>query len=623
MINYDEFADYIRRYAQHHMEENSDLVKFMGNSSNVLDSEINLLAADHQVVISQISGKDFIFVVASYVENFANIYKRIEANVAIPFPNFNDISKHVPHDIATPVPAADIIYKLLDLGHPEENIAVLYSISLAKGIPALLFPSTMPMTSLVDSALNKIQNLMKKEEVHDYFLKKLSISNPGKELSVKNFFSQFCTKPQDAMKVLQNTGDSFYYWSQFCYFLKQDYVKVKDFTIEDINILQSVGIIEVATSYYKTKATERVQKEGAFKILDQLLQNPPYYYNMTDITKFKDSNGVLLLGQYNEKELQSYLEHATHESIGNELPKLLIFKVNENEGYFILKEKVMPLIIRLSSDARVLVRESLIKMWYKYMLDWDSLPEMKDNEAFERCLDRELLDCQPVLYSLLNASFLPVITFEDQTPGHLTLYRNGSMIPLSELLMLNRQELYSDARIKLPFWYTIPVISWIFALINRKPKSQKNKKQKSATATLLEERRKEEEKKNAEKDLKDRGDPKKDRKRQLRKSALEAEKQLVPETSSLDRELEGYLHEWNDRIGKQNFDNLTTDVNALIRDYLRKVLRTLKSETLTMARIRSLAESLVNSPSMMKIHNQPALQRYIELYLVKLVKNLP
>ena len=124
MINYDEFADYIRRYAQHHMEENSDLVKFMGNSSNVLDSEINLLAADHQVVISQISGKDFIFVVASYVENFANIYKRIEANVAIPFPNFNDISKHVPHDIATPVPAADIIYKLLDLGHPEENIAV-------------------------------------------------------------------------------------------------------------------------------------------------------------------------------------------------------------------------------------------------------------------------------------------------------------------------------------------------------------------------------------------------------------------------------------------------------------------------------------------------------------------
>ena len=91
----------------------------------------------------------------------------------------------------------------------------------------------------------------------------------------------------------------------------------------------------------------------------------------------------------------------------------------------------------------------------------------------------------------------------------------------------------------------------------------------------------------------------------------------------MDRELKGYLHEWNDRLGKQNYDNLTEDINSLIRDYLRKVLRSLKTESFSAERVSSLAQSLVDSPSMIKIKNHPALKRYTELYLVKLVKNIP
>ena len=118
-------------------------------------------------------------------------------------------------------------------------------------------------------------------------------------------------------------------------------------------------------------------------------------------------------------------------------------------------------------------------------------------------------------------------------------------------------------------------------------------------------------------------DPKLSRKQELRKSAAEIEKKLVPESSTLDRELKGYLHEWNDRLGKQNYDNLTEDINSLIRDYLRKVLRSLKTESFSAERVSSLAQSLVDSPSMIKIKNHPALKRYTELYLVKLVKNIP
>jgi hypothetical protein len=56
---------------------------------------------------------------------------------------------------------------------------------------------------------------------------------------------------------------------------------------------------------------------------------------------------------------------------------------------------------------------------------------------------------------------------------------------------------------------------------------------------------------------------------------------------------------------------------------MRKTLRSLRTEAFTYDRIKSLADSLVSSPSMMQIKNHPALKHYIELYMVKLIKNLP
>jgi hypothetical protein len=359
-----------------------------------------------------------------------------------------------------------------------------------KGVPSILFPSNIPVSVLVSTALGKLQHLLAKGESHDYFLKKLSISNPGKELSIKSFFAQFVAKPEAALDVIKDTGETFYYWSQLFFFIKQDYTKLKDLTPEDTNILQAVAIAEIATSYYKSKASERQVKNEAFEVLDRLLKNPPYYHSMSDILKMKDPSGVLLLGQYKEDELKAHLDFLTTESQPNELPDLLIFKVSEDEGYFICKDKVMPLIIRLTNDARVLIRESLVKQWYKVLLDFETLPEMKESAAFERCLERELSSCEPILYGLLGSNFLSVIAFDDHTPGRVALFRDGMLVPYSEMLMLSRAEIYSDAKIKLPFWYGLPVISWLMSILLKKPKAKKPVKKppvKTATRTLTDE----------------------------------------------------------------------------------------------------------------------------------------
>ena len=255
---------------------------------------------------------------------------------------------------------------------------------------------------------------------------------------------------------------------------------------------------------------------------------------------------------------------------------------------------------------------------------FETLPEMKEQQAFENCLERELRVIAPILYGILHSSFLPVLAFDDQTPGKITLYRDDMLIPYSELLLLNRQEIYSDAKIKLPFWHSIPILSWIMSFIVKKSKARRDKDaKKTSSQKMIQEEKENADKKKQELDSKDLGDPQKNRKRVVRQQASEVEQVLVPANSTLNRELDSYLHEWNDRLGQKSHDNLTEDVNTLIRDYTRKILRTFKNENFSVERVDSLAQSLVDSPALMKVKNHPALKHYIELYMTKLIKNLP
>ena len=619
-IDFGEFSDYLRRCAQKRIEENSEWSAFLGLNADNLTAELNKLLEKKLVAVTTSnSGKQEIFVLAYYIDRFTAKYHEIESNPAVPFPALADLPKNTPVELITRLPAADIIYKLLT--KQEVNDKILYGIIFSKEVPPVLMPSTVEMTTLVHTALEKLREMLSKEEFHDYFLKKLCISNPGKEITAKNFFNSILANPDKVIDNLKKTGETYYYWSQLCYFIKQDYDKLKDFTTEDVNILQAVSITEIATSYYKSKAQAKQKKADAFNQLDLALEKAPYFFTYEDICKFKDKQGKLLISQYDDKELKEHLSEMSQDAAPGQLPNLITFKVADKVRYFVLKQRVMPLVVRLCSDCRSTIRDNLEKIWTRSLMEFETLPEMKDQSLFERCLEKETEAAQPVLYTMLNSSFLPLINYEQtqnsEMGGKITLFREGDLIPYSEILMMSRQEILTDVKIKLPFWYTTPVISWLAALLFKKPKPKDKKK---VVKTAVE--RIHEEEKAAQESEKQTEEAKLSRKQEFHLMAQKAEKVLVPENSTLDREIAAYNHEWNNLIGKESNDNLTEDVNSLIRDYLRKVLRTLKSSSFTLDRIKSLASSLAGTPSMQKIKNHAALEQYIVLYMVKLVKNI-
>ena len=620
-IIYRDFCEYIKRYAQHNVEEQPDLVTYLGNPEPAIEKELVPLIESKQVsVIDTNPSKKIIFVTGFFITKFAERYKEIQANASIPFPTVSDLPKQAPLEVLNKQNSQEIVLQLME--KQEKNDKQLYSILLPNNVPPVLFPGNVPVSILIDAVMEKIRRMLKKEEYHDYYLKKLRISNPGKEISAKNFFNSFLTKPDVALRSLESTGDSFYFWNQLCYFIKQDYEKVKDFTSEDINVLQSVYIAEIVILFYKNAAQQNLQRESAIKTLQLCLTKPPYYFTMDTILKFTDTKGIPLYGQFNDQDLKQFLQKETTEAAGNDLPKLLVFKIESGTRYFIYKNNVIPLIIRLASDAHTEINDSLTKEWFKHLQNFDKLPEMTEEKAFNEKLEDELREKEPVLYSLLTSTFLPVLNMEMQdsstTGAQGSIFEGDEMMSYAGILQLNRNEILENARILLPIWYTIPVLSWIIALFTKK-KTKKNTNKKSKPKSIVQSEEVQAELDNLEPHQTQKPVSKKDA---LIKAAKEVEREFVPHGASLESELVGYRKQWNKMISKQANSDLTEDVNALIRDYMRKVLRTLSSKSFTADRIRDLAATLADTPNMKKINEPQALLKYIELYMVYLVKNM-
>ncbi len=611
-IIYSAFVDYLKRYAAHNVEEQPELVPYLGDPVPQMEAALAPLIDSKQIfIIEQNPSKKIIFVTGYFNTVFGERYKEIAANSTVPFPTIADLPKQTPNEVLVKSEYTDIIFELLKSQRPDDKN--LYAIIVPMNLPSIIFPGNVPVNILVNASLEKMQHMLEKEEYHDYYLKKLRISNPGKEISVKNFFSQFVKSPDDALHSLQTSADCFYFWGQLCYFIKQDYEKVKDFTLEDVNVLQSVAIAEIVTSFYKNESAKNLAQENALKSVQNHLKQPPYFFTMDAILKFTDAKGVPLQGQYSDQSLKDFLQKETTEAVSNELPDLLVFKTDENHRYFIYKDKVFPLVVRMCNELHDTIEENLTHEWYDILADYEKTKEMTDETAFNERLEKEVKKHSPVLYALLNATFLSVLNIEmtrnNKIGNSANLFLGDNLLPYSHLLMLNRTNILNNARILLPFWYTVPILSWIVSLFTKKPGKAKKSAHEDRTNHTEQTEHKSSRKNESRKDA-------------LISAAKKIEASLIPDGSTIEREMNAYKKQWNKMLTKQAYLNLTEDVNALIRDYTRKVLRTISGQSFTIDRIQGLADTLCKTPNMQKITEHEALYVYVQLYMVYLVKNI-
>lgn len=606
-IDLREFCGYVKKYAERHVEEQAELVKYLGDPTSTVLAELKGLEEKKLALLMDYNGKKLIVSISFFAVKFANQYKEMHKNETIPFPLITDLPKKFPINVLDTKYAAHYIPSITE----NQNIKspLLYVLNFERDIPPILLPACVPLTVFLEIAQNKIIKILKKEEYHDYFLKKLRSTNPTKEIAIKNFFSHFIDMPQRKTIDISD-GDEYYLWSQLCYFIRQDFEKIQDRTGEDINILQAIFISETYNVYLKQKFQEEKQREQALKALETSLAQSPYFFSMNQILKFQDESGRLLYGQYSEDDLKEFLQKMTTEGEETKLPPLLVFKVESGTRYYVFKSKINHLLFKLCNEAHDTIEEIIVDKWYNLLLNYEKRPEMTDLNKFEECLHSLVESVSPVLHSLLNANFITLLGYEDDDPTvTFHLFSNGKLLPYRELLMLKNSHLLSKAKEKLPFIYSLPIISWIVSLFKSRKKvkssySDKQQKKEDAESRVP-------------------STSKLSKQEILVAKAKEMSSDFVPEGSTIDRELNYLVKQWNKMITPEANRNLTEDVNALIRDYTRRVAKTLTEATFTKERIKNLASSLVRTPSMQKIKEEKALTEYVTLYMIRLLCNAP
>jgi hypothetical protein len=108
-----------------------------------------------------------------------------------------------------------------------------------------------------------------------------------------------------------------------------------------------------------------------------------------------------------------------------------------------------------------------------------------------------------------------------------------------------------------------------------------------------------------------------------RKALDSLREQYIGKQGNIDEELKSLIEEWNPLVAEQSKKNLIEDVNSAIRDFLRKLKRSLYTKPPDLERLKKLSAKVAEYEGFERIRKKDAFRRYIELYMIKILrKNL-
>jgi hypothetical protein len=602
-IDVESFIGFLQKYAQKVCEERPEWTDWVEDTGPRIWRELNQLQENGKVTVVNKGSGQQIFMNLYYAEQVKEAYKNPDNDADMPFPDETFLDMPVPQSQLKPLDVSVDIPAFLK--EPQETILPIIKLVFPDNCgTALALASMIPFTVL-EASLIKVRNYLLKHGNREYMQHKLAPQLIGKEDHLREIMDQVMIRPLNCINDMKDGREAaFYFWAYFCNQVRHDLRSKNELLADEQGTLQAVYLIEVCSSFFKAKAAKAKETELAFKNFELEMEKPPYYFSLDAIAKFKDNKGVPLLGRYSQEGLEAYIKkRITEAPAPEELPELFYFRTGDGANWLIKKSKLLPLCARLFAETRPVVIKSILRRWKKLLVNFMHEPAMEEDWEFENLILRYVEEYAPVLNALLQDHRLYLVHEEMRKngkglPESLRLFNRNELLPLRVLLLIKRKELLGDAKLLLPFWYTIPIISHLIAFLQNLGKKKKKKaynKDGYSALSQIDDIRKE-----------------------LQNAARESEAHLVPEGHTLDTYLEELSQRWGNLLNKQAKDDLVEDVNALVRDKLRHMLHFQKN--VNRDTLDKMTESIMNtSAGLYKISEQNYLFLYIKLYLVKLL----
>jgi hypothetical protein len=602
-IELDKFVQYLEKNALRLALERPEWIPWSTNTEKKIWEFLPNLVKEEKCKLITTTKETQIFLPSFYINVIRQAYTSGET-AEMPFPDEKTLKINIaPEQMRILYIEHDLS---LYLDNPQETILPIIKFTFPRDLPSMIILADLIPRRLSEMTMLKVQKYLWIQGNKEHIQSKMISRFQGREDYLKDMLNYMMTQPMNWLYSIESGGDlSFLFLSFFCNLVKGEVLQKNELTARDIAILQAIFILEILNNYHTNKVVRAKARETALKNLGLCFEKPPHLYNMSAIMKFSDTKGIPLLGQYSQEDLETFLKAKVTEHKENELPEILIVHDLSGEQFFIKKSLILLLCSRLLTDARVPIKKMILERWFKLLKSYDREPAMDKNEDFERLLIQMTKKANSMLLALLRDNKLALTYHEleknTEIVGASRLFNNGKILPFSELLMLNRKAILTDARMLLPFWYSIPILVYIITFFKNLGKRREDNIHPDDEENLESESF---------------GD------NNLPSSLKDLAAELIPSGNTLAETLGEQEARWNTRLDLKARKNLVEDVNSLIFDRMRQLMRLAKRPKITRGFLEETAAAFVSeSSALQQLGDYDALITYIKLYIINLLLN--
>lgn len=558
-------------------------------------------------------------------------YRQIDKNPEKPFPQPISMGVKIPPGLMETVHVRQEFIEYLSNTGGGDQVKIL-QLTFPNNINKMVVTSEYLDKKLLEYCVHKIRIYLNTQRNADYMRTRLQAIFSRRERLLRETLVAVQAHPGKAIQALQDPSDfSFQFWSHLASSIIKEYKEKKTKLPKEHSFCQAAYLIGFYIGYSKGINQKKKNEEGALRVIQQGIRKEPYYYTITDIYEFRDRDGSPVTGKVPREKINSYLEQKTNISNENDLPEILKLNSHHGKVYYISIEAVLPLCVKKIRDAARFIKAEVLNEWITLLDNFQKKSMMFQREPFLLDLEKRLKESDPLLTALLRYDLLFVLVRETK-PGaaiaseveRLLNRTQKKLIPLDEILEINQNNLLADARMKIPLWKTIPVVSSVIRFITgigkgagqKKKKVKKERKKRSAPNTAILTEAAETEMSGSSK-----GGGKDTSSAEYNRAIRKLMTDVVGPSNNIEMSLDSLIEKWNPLLDQNAKDNLVEDVNSMVRDYLRRLKRSLKLNPPDMDRLANMAEHLSTNTAFEKIKRKEFFRHYIRIYMVKILRD--
>jgi hypothetical protein len=600
------FLSFITQYAAKKQHQQPELARWLGGAEAEFKTEIAYLVENGKCHIIADNKEGNVFLPEFCREVIRATYQNPDKHAAIPFLSPAKMNLKVPEGFAKTVGLLSDMEPFFRHGgsagiNPDEIILLQFPQDYGS---TLMLASMLPR-ALTELALVKIQSFLSNGHNMAHIHNTLSIQLKDKERAIKECMDKIIYRPLDCIGDMERFDDFVYlFWVHFCSAVKNDIKAKTEIRDQDLAVLQSVYVIEICGSLYRSAVVKKQEIDAAYARLEELMDLPPYYFSLGDIIKFTNANGVPLLNFYSQKDLENYIRRKITESKDGALPAWTSIQGAMDDRWYLKKEQYLPVCVKMIGDIQPQVKASLVKRWTRLIKEYSSEPAMEKDPEYEKLLKKLVNTANPVLQSVIENPKL-LWSYEElernlgTVPQNMRLFNHGMLFPFYIIFSLRRKDVIAEIKEDLPIWYSNPFLLAIlkfFKGFGGKKRLQNREEGEEKPASAVKKTDK------------------------MQSSALKLKSDIVPEGKTVDEYIEILEDRWCSLRDDDTRKNLITGVKALLKDNIRKNVKLKRLTSIKRGDLKEIADYLISqNNALSRLKDQEALRTYMELYMLKVL----